>query len=94
MRLTPKSAGDEIGAMERLADGRMVLKVKVRALPQEGLANEALIRLFAKALRLPSSAIRLETGSTGRLKTLSLSGDPDLLELALTTLAGGKNVAP
>jgi len=46
--LTPKSARDEIGGIEELADGRTVLKVRVRAVPQDGEANAALQRLIAK----------------------------------------------
>ena len=60
VRLTPKSALDQIGGVERLSDGRPVLKVKVRAVPQDGEANAALIRLLAKALHMSPSAVRLE----------------------------------
>ncbi len=86
-RLTPKSARDEIGGVERLSDGRMVLKVKVRAVPQDGEANEALIRLIAKALRLPLASVRIEAGATSRLKTLSLIGDAEVLDARLAQLA-------
>lgn len=88
VRLTPKSARDEIAGVEHLADGRAVLKVKVRAVPQEGEANEALIRLIAKALRIPVARVRLEAGASSRVKTLSLAGDAQSLAAALARLSG------
>jgi uncharacterized protein len=38
VRLTPKSAYDEIGGSDHLADGRTVLKVRLRALVWQTLA--------------------------------------------------------
>ena len=86
MRLTPKSGRDEISGVEQLADGRMVLKARVRAVPQDGEANEALIRLLAKALHLSARAVRIESGASSRLKTIHLQGDAGTLATALTQL--------
>lgn len=86
VRLTPKSSRDEIGGVDRLSDGRTVLKVRVRALPQDGEANEALIRLIAKSLHIPLASVRLAAGASGRVKTLSLAGDADALQAALADL--------
>lgn len=83
VRLTPKSARDEIAGLGSLSDGRPVLQVRVRALPQEGAANEALVKLLAKALHLPATSIRLESGATGRVKCLRLTGDAATLQVAL-----------
>ncbi len=90
VRLTPKSARDEIGAIDHLSDGRAVLKARVRAAPQDGEANAALIKLIAKTLRIPAAAIRLESGATARLKTLVLTGDPQALEAALVGAVGAR----
>ena len=87
VRLTPKSGRDEIGGVERLADGRTVLKARVRAVPQDGEANEALVRLLAKSLKISASAVRLEAGAHGRLKTLSLQGDAATLAASLARLS-------
>jgi len=87
VRLTPKSSRDEIVGIEALADGRAVLKVRVRALPEAGAANEALIRLLAKALGLAPSSLHLESGGTSRLKTVHLAGEPAALEAKLAGLA-------
>ena len=50
VRLTPKGGRDAIDGIERLADGSVVLKARVRAAPSEGEANAALMRLIAKAV--------------------------------------------
>jgi hypothetical protein len=83
VRLTPKSARDEIVGVGCLSDGRPVLQVRVRALPEDGAANEALVKLLAKALRLPMSAVRLDCGATGRVKILRLGGEADAVEASL-----------
>jgi uncharacterized protein len=83
VRLTPKSSRDEIIGIEALADGRAVLKVKVRAVPEAGAANAALIRLLAKALGLAPSSLSLESGATSRVKTVHIAGAPAVLEAKL-----------
>ena len=75
VRLTPKASRDEIAGVARLADGRSIMKVRVRAAPEDGKANEALLRLLAKTLGVPPSAVRIEWGAGGRTKTLRLQGD-------------------
>lgn len=88
VRLTPKGGRDAIDGVERLADGRVVLKVRVRAAPQDGAANDALIRLLAKELRLARNAVALAAGATARVKRLQLDGDPQALAAALEKAAG------
>ena len=62
------------------AEGRPVLKVRVRARPVEGEANEALIRLLAKALGVPKSAVAIHRGGQSRTKILVIEGlsEPEL----------------
>ena len=83
MRLTPKGGRDAIDGIETLADGRAVLKVRVRAAPSEGEANEALCRLIAKAVGVPPRDVTLVAGATARIKRLAVSGDPPTLMAAL-----------
>jgi uncharacterized protein len=83
LRLTPKGGRDSIDGIETLADGRPVLKVRVAAAPSEGEANEALVRLIAKALRVPPRAVTLAAGASSRIKRLAISGDGPTLIAAL-----------
>ena len=90
VRLTPKSSRDGIDGIETLSDGRAVLKLRVRAVPEAGEANDALLRLLAKSLRLPSSAVALESGATARLKIVRIAGESSQLEARLAALIGAK----
>ena len=74
VRLTPKGGRDAIDGIEAAADGKMMLKVRVRAAPSEGEANAALIRLIATSLGIPPRAVTLITGQTSRLKRLKIAG--------------------
>jgi uncharacterized protein YggU (UPF0235/DUF167 family) len=75
VRLTPKGGRDAIDGIETRADGRAVLKARVRAAPSEGEANDALIRLIAKALGVPPRDVTLAAGATARVKRLLIAGD-------------------
>lgn len=88
VRVTPKGGRDAIDGIETLADGRPVLKVRVRAVPEGGAANWSVRRLIAKALKLPASAVSLEAGATARLKTFVISGEGDALAEALAAVTG------
>lgn len=48
VRLTPKAAMDRVEGIEISADGRSHLKARVRAVPENGAANQALERLVAR----------------------------------------------
>jgi uncharacterized protein (TIGR00251 family) len=83
VRLTPKGGRDAIGGIACLADGRMVLKVRVRAAASEGEANEALIRLIARALAVARRDVSLAAGATARVKRLKVGGAGAVLAAAL-----------
>jgi uncharacterized protein len=85
VRLTPKGGRDAIEGVERLADGRAVLKARVRAAPSEGEANAALVSLLAKAIGIAPRRISLVSGATGRIKHLKIAGEPTALAAALAT---------
>ena len=88
VRLTPKAGRDAIAGVERLADGRPVLKVKVRAAPSDGEANDALIRFLARSLEVAPRDVALVAGATARLKRLTVAGDGPRLAAALEKICG------
>lgn len=89
IRVTPRSSREAIEGLERRADGRMVLKVRLCAAPVEGEANEALRRLMGKALGVAPRQVEIAAGSTGRLKRLRIAGDPNNLAATLERLTKG-----
>lgn len=50
------------------------LRVRLTAPPVEGAANQQLVELLAKSLRLPKSAVRVVSGETSRNKVVELAG--------------------
>jgi len=87
VKLTPGAAQDRLDGWDSDPDGRPVLKVRVRARPIEGKANDALVRLVAEALDVPRSAVSLVQGDRSRIKRLEVTGlDDDGLRQRLTAL--------
>ena len=84
VRLTPRSSADAIDGLGVQADGAVHLAARVRAVPDKGAANAALERVLADWLGLPKSTIAIVGGSTSRLKTVRLSGDPSELAEAFS----------
>ncbi|MDE2127681.1 MAG: DUF167 domain-containing protein [Armatimonadetes bacterium] len=84
VRLTPKADRD---AVSGIIDGEV--QVRVRAAPSDGAANEALIRVLAKAAGVAASAARIVSGRTSRRKLVQITGAPaqaviDRLEMVAT----------
>jgi uncharacterized protein (TIGR00251 family) len=91
VRLTPRSSRDEITGVEGFG-GEAVLRAKVRALPEDGRANDALERLIAHWLKVPPSFVSVAHGGKSRLKQVLVEGEPKtllrLIEARLAELAG------
>ncbi|NNM43236.1 MAG: DUF167 domain-containing protein [Chlamydiae bacterium] len=51
-----------------------VLKVKLKAVPEKGKANEELIAFLSSSLRIPKSKILLLRGETSKQKTVCFLG--------------------
>lgn len=51
------------------------LKIRLKAAPVDGAANDELVRLMAEVLALPRSQIQLQAGQTSKQKTLSIAGE-------------------
>jgi uncharacterized protein (TIGR00251 family) len=90
LRVTPRGGRDDIDGIEQLANGRNVVKVRVRAIAEGGEANRAVMELMAKALGVPKQSVRLLSGATSRMKQISVDGDPARLGEALRVLTAAK----
>ena len=64
VRVTPGARSEAV----TIEEGRVL--VKVRAKPQDGAANDAVIRLLACALGIAPSRVELVRGATSREKVL------------------------
>ncbi|MGV2979560.1 DUF167 family protein [Camelimonas sp. ID_303_24] len=92
VRLTPRGGRDALEGVEIRDDGRPVLKARVRAAPENGQANAALVRLLAKSLDISASQVAVTGGHTARVKTLTIAAGvagPEELAARLARLAGG-----
>ena len=79
LRVTPRGGRDSIDGVETLANGRSVVKVRVRAIAEGGEANRAVTELLAEALGVSKSQVRLTSGATSRIKQVAVDGDPTRL---------------
>lgn len=83
VRLSPKARRSGFAGLEAEADGRCYVKARVRAAPEGGKANRALIKLLAGALKLPATRLAVATGARDRRKSIQISGDADEIETRL-----------
>ncbi len=69
VRLTPRGGRDAIDGW----DGD-TLRVRVASAPVDGRANEALVRLLAKALGVAPSRLGFVSGAPSRVKIIEVDG--------------------
>lgn len=84
LRVAPGAA--RTGVVGRYGDG---WKVRVAAPPEDGRANDAVLRLLADTLRVPRAAVTLVSGHGTRDKIVELTGlEAAELEQRLSSAAG------
>ncbi|TNC15356.1 hypothetical protein FF100_04395 [Methylobacterium terricola] len=88
VRATPRGGRDALDGVETRDDGSPVLKVRVRAAPEDGAANAAVRDVLRRALGLPASAVTLAAGATARIKLFRVDGDGPALADRLAALTG------
>ena len=86
LRLTPKGGRDAVEGWAKGAGGIPYLKARVRAVPEGGKANAALVDLLCATLKLPKSAVRIASGGSSRLKRIEIAGDGAALAARLEAL--------
>ncbi|HET6668912.1 MAG TPA: DUF167 domain-containing protein [Pyrinomonadaceae bacterium] len=69
VRVVPRASRTQIVGE---ADG--ALRVRVAAPPVDGAANDELVRVLARALKVSRSAVAITAGQTSRLKRVAVSG--------------------
>jgi hypothetical protein len=72
-----------LGKVEMDKTGAPFLKVYVTAPPEDGKANEALIKLLAEAIDLAKSKFQIIRGQADRQKVLLIEGDSQSIYEAL-----------
>jgi uncharacterized protein YggU (UPF0235/DUF167 family) len=75
IRVTPRSAKPGVGEWKIDLGGRPFLELRVAAAPADGAANDEVIKLLAKALGLPKSALAIVSGHSARLKRIEVPLD-------------------
>lgn len=71
VRVTPKASANRI-KVKRNEDGSLVLRVYVTTVPEDGKANEAVIKLLSKELKIPKTSFRIIRGGSSRDKTIEI----------------------
>ena len=88
VRLTPKAGADQVSGVEAAGERAPVLRVRVRAAPEDGKANAAVAALLSKWLDEPKTAAELISGGRSRLKQIFIRGDAAaLMEKFATRIA-------
>ena len=85
VHVKPKASRDAVLGLTAGAGGPQ-LEVSVRAVPDQGRANDAVERLVAAWLGLKRADVRLASGGKSRYKALDIDGEP----AALAALIGAR----
>ncbi len=88
IRLTPNARKEGFGGPHQDSAGQVWLKASVRAIADDGKANEALVALVAKTAGIAKGRIAVASGHTNRAKVLFVSGASDAETAALAALGG------
>ena len=70
VRLRPCASANRIDGIQKLPDGSVCHVVRVTAAPEKGRANQALVKLLAKAWRVSQSSLSIVAGAKERTKIL------------------------
>jgi uncharacterized protein (TIGR00251 family) len=81
--VTPRSARPGIGGWRAGTDGREELEVRVAEAPADGAANEAVVKLLAKALGISRAEVRIISGAASRHKRVAVPFDAQELRRRL-----------
>jgi len=81
IRVQPRASRTEVAGLY----GEDALRIRLAAPPVDGAANRELVEFLAKTLGVAKSAVVIERGESGRLKTVAVEGlDPARVRAALS----------
>lgn len=80
VQVVPRASRSEI-----VGEHNGSLRVRIAAPPVDGAANEELIAVLAKRVKVPKSAVSITSGQSARLKQVRITNAKDL-ELVKTLL--------
>jgi uncharacterized protein len=93
IRLSPRAKANRLNGVAAAAGGGRVLAAMVKAPPEGGRANAALLQLLAEEWRMPRHQFSIVAGAASRHKTVHIAGDPrellDRLALRMAAVARG-----
>lgn len=69
VQVVPRASRSEI-----VGEHNGALRVRIAASPVDGAANEELVRLLARSLQVPRSAVEITAGHSAKLKTVRVGG--------------------
>lgn len=69
---TPRACRDAIDGIEADAAGRVWLRVRTTAVPEDGKANRAVVKLLAKSWKIPASCFTVISGEAARYKRVRI----------------------
>lgn len=70
IRVQPRASRTEVAGLY----GEDALKIRLAAPPVDGAANRELVEFLATMLDVAKSAVVIERGKSGRLKTVAVAG--------------------
>jgi uncharacterized protein (TIGR00251 family) len=82
IKATPNSSKTKISGIFTDEKNQQHLKINLAAVPEDGKANEVLIKFLSKILEIPKSKIEILRGENNRNKTVRIYGEfrEDLLK--------------
>lgn len=82
VQVVPRASRSEI-----VGEHNGSLRVRIAAAPVDGAANDELIAVLAKRVKVPKSAVSITRGQSARLKQVRITNakDPELVKILLTS---------
>ena len=75
VRATPRGGRDGVDGVATDAAGAQWLSVRVTAVPDNGKANDAIVKVLAAAFDVRRRDVGLVSGASARLKRFKIQGD-------------------